>query len=365
MIFSCRQLLKYPFQTQFSLVYKFTQNSCHVNSMVCQLNWLKAYVQVAQYFQHEDNPNLVKPCKGDCLTPAHLTWCSFKVQIPDTKWSFVCAPVDSLKFVSKFEDDQHVIHMSQGLRIIQAWKEEQVVKALLELRESMQDRVIGIDLEWVAFQGLDRRVSLIQLASSSVCVLIRCCRMDFRLPQALKDFLQDPKITLVGFDWDNTDERKMKWSFNMSRQDFGHYVDLKDVSEGLGYAGYGLAGVCHRILGLMPLKNEQLSNWEAKELTMQQIHYAAIDAFLTGQIFRVLRKWHAERDQGDCEICQRQIGEWLPNMKYLCLTESCKKQFNSIVKLWKHCKQYSHPMALDLCPKCGRVRNVVTKKLIQ
>eukprot|EP01023_Acetabularia_acetabulum_P065732 TRINITY_DN8740_c0_g3_i1.p1 TRINITY_DN8740_c0_g3~~TRINITY_DN8740_c0_g3_i1.p1 ORF type:complete len:351 (+),score=27.94 TRINITY_DN8740_c0_g3_i1:832-1884(+) len=313
-------------------------------------------------------------------TPRQMSWClaiSFTrfnqirvliiweilVKLPLTNWSFVCAPVDSLKFVDKFEDNQHVIHIPGGLKIIQAQTEEQVIKALLVLRDSMQDRVVGIDLEWVPYQGLDRRVSLIQLASSSVCVLIRSSRMDYHLPQALKEFLQDPKVTLVGFDWDNADERKFKWSFNMSRQEFGHFVDLKDVSEGLGYAGYGLSGVCHRVMGIMPLKNEQLSNWEAKQLTSEQIHYAAIDAFLTGQIFRVLRKWHAERDEGDCPICQRQMGEWLPNTKYVCLTDDCKKQFSSIVKLWKHCKQYSHPMALDLCPKCGRVRNVVTKQI--
>lgn len=75
---------------------------------------------------------------------------------------------------------------------------EDVPEALSRLRGSMRDPVIAVDLEWRPdilgaqdFPGIrQNRVALIQLATSSLCVLIRTCSMGFHLPRALQDFFR-------------------------------------------------------------------------------------------------------------------------------------------------------------------------------
>ena len=72
---------------------------------------------------------------------------------------------------------------------------EQLPAALLALRRSMQDSCIAIDLEWRPDGYMGRagtgsnKVALMQLASASLCVLVRCCRMP-KLPPALLQFLR-------------------------------------------------------------------------------------------------------------------------------------------------------------------------------
>jgi hypothetical protein len=69
--------------------------------------------------------------------------------------------------------------------------EAEVDAALAELRNSMDDSVVAIDLEWRPdLTGPSRNpVALIQLATSSLCVLLRTCRMGNKLPDSLKTFL--------------------------------------------------------------------------------------------------------------------------------------------------------------------------------
>lgn len=49
------------------------------------------------------------------------------------------------------------------------------------------------------------------------------------------------------------------------------------------------------MLGFDPPKSRRvsLSNWAAPRLSLAQLQYAALDALLTGAVFRGLRLWHA------------------------------------------------------------------------
>ncbi len=49
-----------------------------------------------------------------------------------------------------------------------------------------------------------------------------------------------------------------------------------------------------------------MSNWEARKLTQQQIIYAALDALITGQLFRAMRLWHSSPSA--CTVCHGLIG---------------------------------------------------------
>lgn len=149
-----------------------------------------------------------------------------------------------------------------------------VGSALEALRASMQDPVVAIDLEWRPEFG--RRftpVAMVQLASSRVAVLIRACRMGYKLPPALREFLRDPSVSLLGFGWAGSDEGKMRSTFGTGCQDFGRFLDLQKVAQGLGYCGFGLARLTTHVLGLTLPKSKRISmsNWEVKCLSMGQV----------------------------------------------------------------------------------------------
>ena len=76
------------------------------------------------------------------------------------------------------------VHVVEDLR--------QLAPALARLRASMRDSVVAIDLEWRPDFGVGRsRVALLQLASSSVAVLIRTCKLPKGpLPGVLSEFLR-------------------------------------------------------------------------------------------------------------------------------------------------------------------------------
>jgi hypothetical protein len=49
-----------------------------------------------------------------------------------------------------------------------------------------------------------------------------------------------------------------------------------------------------------------MSNWEARQLSARQVQYAALDAIITGHIFRGLRLWHASPSA--CTSCRQMLG---------------------------------------------------------
>lgn len=135
------------------------------------------------------------------------------------------------------------------------------------------------------------------------------------------------------------------------------------MGESLGYHGLGLGALTKQVLGFEPPKNRKvtMSNWEARTLSAKQvcapqqpqlwdrwharlgdapwaaavcgsgpcwpslqgcrsiaagrplllpsplqIQYAALDALLTGHIFRGLRLWHASPSA--CTLCRQLLG---------------------------------------------------------
>ena len=82
------------------------------------------------------------------------------------------------------------VQSTGGISVHVVTSAAQLPEALEALRDSMQDRLIAIDLEWRPDFGKGRsRVALIQLSSSTCAVLVRTCRMHFTLPTSLYDFL--------------------------------------------------------------------------------------------------------------------------------------------------------------------------------
>lgn len=170
--------------------------------------------------------------------------------------------------------------------------EEQVPAAMAALGESMGDAVVGIDLEWKPERktGEKNPVALVQLATASRVVMLRTNKIGHRLPEAVRAFLQSEEVCLVGFDLFAMDHVKMVETFDFNLREVGG-IDLKALGRDLGWPGLGLARLTEAVLKVKTPKSKKMStsNWESKELSADQRTYAALDAWVCGQLFRTVK----------------------------------------------------------------------------
>lgn len=308
----------------------------------------------------------VAACAADCSHSLANGWCHTQVRLPHVDWGHVLEAelggVPSFKLAPGYER----IELPGGLQVLVVENAAYIGNALGALRASMQDPVVAIDLEWRPEFG--RRftpVAMVQLASSRVAVLIRTCRMSYKLPAVLKDFLKDPSISLLGFGWAASDEGKMQSTFGVGCKDFGRFLDLQAVAQGLGYCGFGLARLTRAVLGLALPKSKKvsMSNWELAQLSRAQVKYAALDVLVAGQVFRALRLWHSSPSL--CEVCHYDLarvsssscsaGGGSSASGYMC---SCGKGFRDIRGYLQHCERADHKPKWAECGGCGCARRL-------
>lgn len=221
---------------------------------------------------------------GCTMLPAR---CHTQVQLLKTNWASVLkadlSEVPSVKVPAGYQR----LKLPGKVQVLLVEEEAHLGGALQALRDSMQDPVVAIDLEFEHLQSRPIRVAMMQLASSRVAVLIRTCRMDNKLPKVLRKFLQEPSVCLLGCGWASTDEVIMQRTFGISRKDFGRFLDLQEVGGLFGLQEVGLKQLTRHVLGLELNKNSR-GNWEAQRLKPSKVKYAALDVLVAGQVFRKL-----------------------------------------------------------------------------
>lgn len=175
-------------------------------------------------------------------------------------------------------------------------------------------QVIGLDAEWVANRdSRSTRLSLLQLATRHSCLLIR---LNFRtkLPDKIVELLSDARILKVGVSIAQDVKllmyaRAFLFIFRPHDSVASHYifhywlifahlidsrsqynisirgcVELQQVALHCGFAerGTGLKALAKTILDYKLNKSSHLrcSNWEATTLSVAQVEYAALDAWV-------------------------------------------------------------------------------------
>ncbi len=165
-----------------------------------------------------------------------------------------------------------------------------VVKESDSLDEMVQilrkEKVIGFDTETKPSfkKGHSNEVSLLQLSTSREAFL-------FRLPQtgfhgALLDLLSDPSVLKVGVGI-RDDLRGLQ---RLGRFTPGGFVELQEMVIPYGIEVFSLKNLAGLLLDFRISKRQQLSNWEAQELTEAQVYYAATDAWVALRIYQQLKK---------------------------------------------------------------------------
>ena len=154
----------------------------------------------------------------------------------------------------------------------------------------MKQPILGFDTETrPSFtQGKQYKVALLQVCGGGVCFLFRLNYID--LPHCLIKLLEDKKITKVGLSW-HDDLRALN-----RRKKFcaGTFIDLQDIAGKMGIEDMSLQKLYANIFGEKISKGQQLSNWEADNLSDAQKLYAATDAWACIQLYKEMKRMQNE-----------------------------------------------------------------------
>jgi len=140
-------------------------------------------------------------------------------------------------------------------------------------------------------KGRKNSVSLIQLSTEYLACLFRINKIG--IPDALADLLSDPFVTKAGVAV-HDDVRFLKSVRKFTPDGF---IDLQTLVKDFGIQSSGLKKLTAIVLGFRISKRQQVTDWEAEQLTEAQQIYAATDAWVCHQIYKKLINGHEVKDK--------------------------------------------------------------------
>jgi ribonuclease D len=150
------------------------------------------------------------------------------------------------------------------------------------------EEVLGFDTETrpTFKKGKKNTVSLIQLSTGTLACLFRINKLGF--PDELISLLSDPGVIKAGVAV-HDDIRFLK---GVKKFEPSGFVDLQTFVKDYGIQSSGLKKLAAIILGFRISKRQQVTDWEAAQLTEAQQIYAATDAWVCHQIYQKLTNGH-------------------------------------------------------------------------
>jgi len=131
-------------------------------------------------------------------------------------------------------------------------------------------------------KGKKNAVSLIQLSTGDLACLFRINKIG--IPDELIKLLSDPSVIKAGVAV-HDDIRFLSGVRKFSPEGF---IDLQNFVKDFGIQSSGLKKLAAIVLGFRISKRQQVTDWEAEQLTEAQEIYAATDAWVCHQIYRKL-----------------------------------------------------------------------------
>ena len=146
------------------------------------------------------------------------------------------------------------------------------------------EKLLGFDTETrpTFKKGKKNKVSLIQLSTDSLACLFRINKLG--LPDELISLLSDPGVIKAGVAV-HDDIRFLK---GVKKFEPSGFVDLQSFVKDFGIQSSGLKKLSAIVLGFRISKRQQVTDWEAIQLTEAQEIYAATDAWVCHQIYSKL-----------------------------------------------------------------------------
>jgi len=135
-------------------------------------------------------------------------------------------------------------------------------------------------------KGKKNQVSLIQLSTGNLACLFRINKIG--IPDELIKLLANPSVTKAGVAV-HDDIRFLASVRKFAPEGF---IDLQNLVKEFGIQSSGLKKLAAIVLGFRISKRQQVTDWEAEELTEAQQIYAATDAWVCHQIYKKLTNGH-------------------------------------------------------------------------
>lgn len=168
-------------------------------------------------------------------------------------------------------------------RVVLVNNDETIATALDYLR---RQPMVGVDTETrPSFKKGDvHDPALLQVSTDDICFLFRLSRTG--LTGELADWLADSRCPKVGL--------SLKDDFHQLHRlrpfEPGGFTELQQVVKHYGIADASLSKIHAILFGQRISKKQRLTNWEAPQLTLGQMHYAALDAWACLKIYKHLEQ---------------------------------------------------------------------------
>ena len=228
---------------------------------------------------------------------------------------------------------------------VEAWLRNNVIDCSAQ--------AIGLDIEWKPqFKrkkdgGVENKTAVLQLAIESSSLVFQLYNLG-RPPNVLVSVLEDERILKVGSGI-LQDVTKLKKDTGLKCIGL---VDTQKLAKEVGMLEsqkLGLKSLAKYLLGieLEKPKSVTMSNWENFPLTVKQIHYAALDAWIGLKIYQSMKTMQRK------STCKSLEGSNLVNCEEATMNENplpchvCGKKFKTSSALPEHLKV--HPKC-----RCGQ-----------
>jgi ribonuclease D len=131
-------------------------------------------------------------------------------------------------------------------------------------------------------KGKKNKVSLIQLSTEDLACLIRINKIG--LPDELVRLLSNPYLKKAGV----AVHDDIRFLTGIRKFVPDGFIDLQNFVRDFGIQSSGLKKLAAIVLGFRISKRQQVTDWEAKQLSEAQQIYAATDAWVCYQIYKKL-----------------------------------------------------------------------------
>ncbi|PHT50897.1 hypothetical protein CQW23_10644 [Capsicum baccatum] len=160
------------------------------------------------------------------------------------------------------------------------------VRQILSLHGNTPMVVVGLDIEWRPHEikWMSNKSATLQLCIDEKCLIVQLFYLD-EIPKSLKDFLSSDNFTFVGIEVAD-DVKKLKDEYGL---DCAKSADIRAMAKQRWPGRFrrpGLKDLALEVVGLNMKKPKHvcMSNWEARELSNDQVEYGCIDAYASYKI---------------------------------------------------------------------------------
>jgi len=150
----------------------------------------------------------------------------------------------------------------------------------------MREKYIGLDTETKPSfkKGETHPLALIQLASEDRAYIVKAQKISEL--HLLAPIFESDKIVKIGLAL-RDDIKSIQKLFPFDPQQF---IELQSLAKEKNLKNFGLKGMTEEILHQHLSKKAKLTNWEKDPLSIEQLTYAALDAWICLKLFQKLKE---------------------------------------------------------------------------